>query len=82
MTMEFFRQEFKSWFPFPSPGDLLDPEIKPGSPALQSNSLLSELQGKHKLLVRLFYFKIMLSFGIPIKWALFSASNPVLKLYS
>ena len=30
------------WVPFLSPGDLLDPEIKPGSLALQADSLLSE----------------------------------------
>ena len=28
------RQEYWSGLPFPSPGDLLHPEIKPGSPAL------------------------------------------------
>ena len=30
----FFRQEYWSGLPFPSPGDLLDPGIEPGSPAL------------------------------------------------
>ena len=30
------------WEPFPSPGDLPDPGIEPGSPALQADSLLSE----------------------------------------
>ena len=35
-------------FPFPSPGDLLNPEIKPGSPALQADSLPTEPQGKPK----------------------------------
>ena len=30
--MEFSRQEY--WRPFPSPGDLPDPGIEPGSPAL------------------------------------------------
>ena len=30
------------WVPFPSPGDLPDPGIEPESPALQSDSLLSE----------------------------------------
>ena len=29
--------------PFPSPGDLSDPGIKPGSPALQADSLPTEL---------------------------------------
>ena len=32
--------------PFPCPGDLPNPGIKPGSPALQADSLLTELQGK------------------------------------
>ncbi|MEA1078967.1 hypothetical protein U8M15_29165, partial [Klebsiella pneumoniae] len=32
--------------PFPSPGDIPDPGIEPGSPALQTDSLLTELQEK------------------------------------
>ena len=39
LSMEFFRQEYQSGQPFPSPGDLSDPEIEPGSPALQEDSL-------------------------------------------
>ena len=35
-------QEYWSGLPFPSSSDLPDPEIKPGSPALQADSLLSE----------------------------------------
>ena len=31
--------------PFPSPGDLPNPGIEPGSPALQADSLPTELQG-------------------------------------
>ena len=31
------------WMPFPSPGDLHDPGIEPSSPALQADSLLTEL---------------------------------------
>ena len=42
MSMEFFRQEYWSGLPFPSPGDLPDPGIKPRSPALQADSLPSE----------------------------------------
>ena len=42
----FSRQEYWSGLPFPSPGDLLDPGIEPGSPALQADSLLSEPPGK------------------------------------
>ena len=37
-SMGFSRQESWSGLPFPSPGDLPDPGIKPGSPALQANS--------------------------------------------
>ena len=34
LSIEFSRQEYWIGLPFPSPGDLLDPGIKPGSPAL------------------------------------------------
>ena len=44
--MEFSRQEYWSRLPFPSPGDLPNPGINPGSPALQVDSLPSELLGK------------------------------------
>ena len=33
-SMGFSKQEYWSGVPFPSPGDLPDPEIEPGSPAL------------------------------------------------
>ena len=39
--MGFSRQEYWSGLPFPSPGDLPDPGIKPGSPALQADALTS-----------------------------------------
>ena len=42
LSMAFSRQEHWSGLPFPSPGDLPDPRIKPWSPALQADSLLSE----------------------------------------
>ena len=44
--MGFSRQEHWSGLPFPFPGDLSDPGIQPGSPALQANSLSSEEPGK------------------------------------
>ena len=44
--MEFFRQEYWSGLPFPSPGDLPNLGIEPGSPTLQAESLLSEPPGK------------------------------------
>ena len=40
--MGFPRQEYWSGLPFPSPGDLPNQGIKPRSPALQADSLLSE----------------------------------------
>ena len=40
--MRFSRQEYWSGLPFPPPGDLPDPGIEPGSPALQADALLSE----------------------------------------
>ena len=41
-SMEFPRQEYWSGLPFPSPGDLSDPGIKPRSPTLQADALPSE----------------------------------------
>ena len=46
LSMGFLRQEYRSGVPFPPPGDLPDPGIKPTSPALPSNSLPSEPPGK------------------------------------
>ena len=46
LSMGFSRQEYWSGLPFPSPGDLPNPGIKPGSHALQESSLPTELQGK------------------------------------
>ena len=34
------------WMPFSSPGDLPDPGIEPGSPALEADTLTSEPPGK------------------------------------
>ena len=39
LSMELSRQEYWSGLPFPSPGDVPNPGIKPGSPALQADSL-------------------------------------------
>ena len=45
-SLEFSRQGYWSGLPFPSPGDLPDPGIKPGSSILQADSLPSEPPGK------------------------------------
>ena len=47
--MGFSRQEYWSGLPFPPPGDLLHPGVEPGSPALQVESLPTELPGKPSL---------------------------------
>ena len=51
LSMEFFRQEYWSGLPFPSPEDLPNPGIEAGSPALQTDSLLSEPPGKPNSLI-------------------------------
>ena len=51
--MGFSRQEYWGGFPFPSPGDLSDPGIEPGSPALQADALPVELLGEPPNMVRL-----------------------------
>ena len=45
-SMGFSRQGYWSGLPFPSPGDLPKPGIKPRSPALLAEALPSELPGK------------------------------------
>ena len=45
-SVGFSRQECWSRLPFPSPGDLPDPGIEPGSPALQADTLPSKPPGK------------------------------------
>ena len=46
LYMRFSRQEDRSGLPFLSPVDLPDPGLKPGSPTLQIDSLLTEPSGK------------------------------------
>ena len=56
LSMGFSRQGNWSSLPFPSPGDLPDPGIEPRSPALQADSLPTELPGKPKRTVRCLEF--------------------------
>ena len=44
-SMGFSRQEYWSGLPFPSPGDLPNPGIKPKPPTLQADALTSEPPG-------------------------------------
>ena len=46
LSMGFSRQEYWSGLPFPSTGVPHNPEIEPGYPALQADSLLSVSPGK------------------------------------
>ena len=46
LSMEFSRQKYWSGLPFPSPGDLPDPGMEPGSSLMQADSSLSETLGK------------------------------------
>ena len=59
LSMGFYRQEYWSGLPCPSPGDLPNPGFKPRSPALQVDSLPPEPPGKPQLIntVLLIHFK-------------------------
>ena len=47
-SMGFSREEYWSGLPFPSPGDLPNPGIEPGSPAFQADALTSEPPENHR----------------------------------
>ena len=51
LSMGFSRQEYWSGLPCPPPGDLPNPGIEPGPPALQVNSLPTESPGKPSQLI-------------------------------
>ena len=56
LSMGLFRQEYWSGLPFPPPGDLSNPRIKPASPvspAFQEESLPTEPSGKSSFLLLL-----------------------------
>ena len=58
-SMKISKQEYWSSFPFLSPGNLPNPEIKPRSPTLQADALLSEPPGKPKICFILFNRKLI-----------------------
>ena len=47
-SVGFSKQEYWSGLPFSSAGDLPNPRMEPGSPALQADALPSESPGKLK----------------------------------
>ena len=56
LSMGFSRKEYWSGLSFPFPGDLSNPGIEAGSPALKVNSLLTKLQEKSLSLSFFFFF--------------------------
>ena len=57
LSMGFSRQEYWSGLPFPSPGDLPDPGIEPGFPALEADALTSEPPGNISFYVSTILFQ-------------------------
>ena len=55
LSMEFSRREYWSGLPFFSPGDVHNPGIEPGSPALHADSLLFELPGNCHYTLKVHY---------------------------
>ena len=63
--MRFSKQEYWNGLPFPSPGDLPNPGIEPGSPVLQVDFLPSEPPGKQlKACICLFLFSVQFSCSV------------------
>ena len=54
------QEEYWSGLPFLSPGDLPDPGIEPGSPALQADTLTSEPPGKPTPLIQIHLMRLIL----------------------
>ena len=52
LSMKFSRQEYWSGVPFPPPGDLPNPGMEPGSPALQADSLSAALPGQTNICIK------------------------------
>ena len=75
LFMEFSRQEYWSGLPFPSPGDLPDPGIEPGSPTFQADALPSEPPGK-LFHLKLIFFLLILKGRKPFLWVLKSILDP------
>ena len=79
LSIGFSGIEYWSGLPFPSPGDLPDPRIKPGSPVLQADSLLSKPQGS--LLYHLPSYLGIDSHLYPYLWALLCHSTLISVLF-
>ena len=69
--MGFPRHEYWSGLPFPSPGDLHNPGVKPKSPVLQADSLPQSHQGSIGEVCFCFYFWWFVSYYGRAAWKLF-----------
>ena len=63
LSMGFSRQEYWNGLPFICPGDLPNPEIELGSPALQADSLLIKSPGKPIALLMYFILPLCMALG-------------------
>ena len=70
-SMGFSRHEYWSGLPFPSPGDLPNPGIKPRSPALEADALLSDLPGKPNSTI----FSRLLIYSMIVTWLLYGSEK-------
>ena len=61
-------EEYWSGLPFPSPGDLSDPGIEHRSPALQADSLPTELQGKPLSKLKICILSFSLCEAVLARW--------------
>ena len=62
LSMGFPRQKYWSGLPFPSPGDLLNPRIKPVSPALAGSFFTTEPPAKPQFLFMALFLILLSSF--------------------
>ena len=68
LSMEFSRQGYWSGLSFPSPGDLPDPRVKSGSPALQADELLGNPTSTHERCQRAEKGNIYIPLGVDSHW--------------
>ena len=64
-SMGFSRQEYWSGLPFPPPGDLPNPGIEPRSPALQADTLPSEMCYRQQKVVQIMVLPIRVVVHVP-----------------
>ena len=74
--MGFLQQEYWSWLPFPSPGDLSDPETEPTSPRFFTTESTGKLESVHRLCANItpFYRRILSIHRCWYAWGLWDQS--------